>query len=54
MSVEEVSRGLGEEWRERDGDGRRGNGLSVRGGGGVIRVGSERCRGEERGFKVVR
>lgn len=44
------------EWREREGEGRRGSGLRVREGqgkDGVIRVGSERARGEERGFKVL-
>ncbi|GAA6006804.1 hypothetical protein JCM11491_003186 [Sporobolomyces phaffii] len=43
-------------WRNRPGEGRQGSGLRVRHGageGGVIRVGSERARGEERGYKVV-
>ncbi|GAA5822062.1 hypothetical protein JCM5353_006218 [Sporobolomyces roseus] len=51
--VEEAGR---REWREREGEGRKGSGLRVREGqgeNGVIRVGSERARGEERGFKVL-
>lgn len=54
---EEEVRELGSmEWRDREGEGRKGSGLRVRQGAGqdgVIRVGSERARGEERGFKVV-
>ncbi|GAA5957976.1 hypothetical protein JCM3765_006220 [Sporobolomyces pararoseus] len=56
ISEEEVRRLGSEEWRNREGEGRQGSGLRVRQGagpGGVIRVGSERARGEERGFKVV-
>lgn len=43
-------------WRERPGDGRKGSGLSVAANAGpnaIIRVGSERARGDERGFRVV-
>ncbi|GAA5902426.1 mitochondrial 54S ribosomal protein uL30m MRPL33 [Sporobolomyces salmoneus] len=56
VTEEEVRRLGSEEWRNRQGEGRQGSGLRVREGagvGGVIRVGSERARGEERGFKVV-
>lgn len=55
VGVEEISKGVGEEWRNREGEGRQGGGLRARGeaAGGVIRVGSERCRGAERGFKIV-
>lgn len=38
---------------ERSGEGRTGAGLTGRGGNGVIRVGKDRCRGEERGFRVL-
>ncbi|KAM0789774.1 hypothetical protein ACM66B_006627 [Microbotryomycetes sp. NB124-2] len=45
---------LTRQWRERQGDGRRGSGIRAKGGElSVIRVGSERARGDERGFKVV-
>ncbi|KAK4056397.1 hypothetical protein OIO90_002540 [Microbotryomycetes sp. JL221] len=42
------------EWVDRQGQGRRGSGLRASGGPlSVIRVGSERARGDERGFRVV-
>ncbi|KAK4051574.1 hypothetical protein OIV83_002714 [Microbotryomycetes sp. JL201] len=45
---------LTRQWREREGQGRRGSGIRASGTDlSVIRVGSERARGEERGFKVV-
>ncbi|GAA5972818.1 hypothetical protein JCM21900_006907 [Sporobolomyces salmonicolor] len=56
VSAEEVASMASKEWRNRPGDGRQGSGLRVREGAGeaaVIRVGSERARGDERGFRVV-
>ncbi|BGO96103.1 hypothetical protein NBRC10512_002934 [Rhodotorula toruloides] len=56
VSGEDVQRWASKEWRERPGEGNQGSGLRVMGGAGpnaVIRVGSERARGDERGFKVV-
>lgn len=56
ITKEQVEAAGRREWREREGEGRKGSGLRVREGqgeNGVIRVGSERARGEERGFKVL-
>ncbi|BGP28050.1 hypothetical protein JCM10295v2_007037 [Rhodotorula toruloides] len=56
VSREDVQRWASREWRERPGEGNQGSGLRIAGGAGpnaVIRVGSERARGDERGFKVV-
>ncbi|BGP03942.1 Proteophosphoglycan ppg4 [Rhodotorula toruloides ATCC 204091] len=56
VSREDVQRWASKEWRERPGEGNQGSGLRIVGGSGpnaVIRVGSERARGDERGFKVV-
>lgn len=54
VGVEEVAKAQESAWREREGEGRRGSGLSRTGAErGVIRVGRERARGVERGFKVV-
>ncbi|GAA6061528.1 hypothetical protein JCM10212_004518 [Sporobolomyces blumeae] len=56
ISQDDVDRLARDEWRERPGEGRQGSGLRVRHGSGengVIRVGSERARGDERGYKVV-
>ncbi|GAA5839964.1 hypothetical protein JCM9279_005222 [Rhodotorula babjevae] len=57
-SEEDVARWGSRGWREREGEGRQGSGLRVKYGGdkarSVIRVGSERARGDERGFRVVR
>lgn len=54
VGVEEVAKAQDSAWREREGEGRQGSGLSRNGGErGVVRVGRERARGVERGFKVV-
>lgn len=54
LSVNEISRAVDQNWSLREGEGRRGSGLHLmREGAEVIRVGTERCRGEERGFKVI-
>ncbi|GAA5942444.1 hypothetical protein JCM3775_006989 [Rhodotorula graminis] len=57
-SEADVARWGAREWREREGEGRQGSGMRVKLGGdkarSVIRVGSERARGDERGFRVVR
>lgn len=54
IGVEEISRAVDQSWSLREGEGRRGSGLHLmREGAGVIRVGTERSRGEERGFKVL-
>ncbi|GAA5938071.1 uL30 family ribosomal protein [Sporobolomyces koalae] len=56
LSQSQVQELGSETWRNRPGQGRQGSGLRIRMGAsdqGVIRVGSERARGEERGFKVV-
>ncbi|GAA5911091.1 hypothetical protein JCM8208_000273 [Rhodotorula glutinis] len=57
-SEHDVARWGAREWREREGEGRQGSGMRVKLGGdkarSVIRVGSERARGDERGFRVVR
>ena len=54
----DVARWGSREWREREGEGRQGSGMRIKLGGekgrSVIRVGSERARGDERGFRVVR
>ncbi|TNY18719.1 hypothetical protein DMC30DRAFT_418563 [Rhodotorula diobovata] len=56
VSRDEVAAWGSREWRERPGEGRKGSGLRVKAEadeGSVIRVGSERARGDERGFRVV-
>lgn len=56
VSSDQVSKWASKEWREREGEGNQGVGMRIGGYGGensVIRVGSERARGEERGFKVL-
>ncbi|ORY56821.1 hypothetical protein BCR35DRAFT_309764 [Leucosporidium creatinivorum] len=53
IGVHDIDSKVGGGWRQREGEGRKGAGLSARGWGGAIRVGSERARGEERGFKVI-
>lgn len=53
VAAEDLGKAGTIEWRERPGEGRQGSGLIGREDGGVIRVGTERARGEERGFKVV-
>ncbi|GJN94245.1 hypothetical protein Rhopal_007319-T1 [Rhodotorula paludigena] len=56
VSDAEVRAWASNEWREREGEGRRGAGMRVSeraGQRGVIRVGSERARGDERGFRIV-
>ncbi|GAA5877649.1 hypothetical protein JCM8547_007129 [Rhodosporidiobolus lusitaniae] len=57
VTSDEVRQWGSREWREREGEGRQGSGLRIGGYAGensVIRVGSERARGDERGFRVVR
>jgi ribosomal protein L30/L7E len=54
VGIEEVSKAAGREWRMRAGEGKQGGGFrSVGTELGVIKVGREKCRGEERGFKVL-
>ncbi|BGP20687.1 hypothetical protein JCM10213_001066 [Rhodosporidiobolus nylandii] len=56
VSQDQVKQWASREWRERDGEGKQGSGMRVREGAtenSVIRVGSERARGAERGFRVV-
>ncbi|GAA5884177.1 hypothetical protein JCM6882_002167 [Rhodosporidiobolus microsporus] len=56
VTQEQVKHWASREWRERKGEGNQGAGMRVRADGSdrsVIRVGSERARGDERGFKVV-
>ncbi|KAM0751490.1 hypothetical protein T439DRAFT_324674 [Meredithblackwellia eburnea MCA 4105] len=55
VGVEDVLQASDPSWRNRPGEGRQGRGLSTNGvpGSGVVRVGSERARGDERGFKVI-
>ncbi|GAA5837798.1 hypothetical protein JCM11251_002325 [Rhodosporidiobolus azoricus] len=56
VSEEQVKKWASREWRDRQGEGNQGAGMRVREGAterSVIRVGSERARGEERGFRVV-
>jgi len=53
VAPEDLAKAASQEWRERPGEGRRGSGLMGHSETGVVRVGSERARGEERGFKVV-
>ncbi|GAA5997474.1 uncharacterized protein JCM10292_000874 [Rhodotorula paludigena] len=56
VSDAQVRAWASKEWREREGEGRRGAGMRVSeraGQRGVIRVGSERARGDERGFRIV-
>ncbi|GAA5983737.1 hypothetical protein JCM11641_001738 [Rhodosporidiobolus odoratus] len=56
VSEAEVKKWASKEWREREGEGRQGAGMRVRADAtdrSVIRVGSERARGAERGFRVV-
>ncbi|GAA5841089.1 hypothetical protein JCM3766R1_006662 [Sporobolomyces carnicolor] len=54
VSERQVAEWASAEWRNRPGQGNQGSGLRVRSQtpGAVIRVGSERARGEERGFKI--
>lgn len=57
--VESLGKTATREWRDRAGEGRQGSGLRSRtgtegSGMASVRVGSERNRGEERGYKVVR
>lgn len=58
VAAEEVDRAASSAWRDRAGEGRQGAGFNTLGdhseGRAVVRVGRERARGEERGFKVVR
>ncbi|GAA5916998.1 hypothetical protein JCM5296_004039 [Sporobolomyces johnsonii] len=56
VTADELASIASKEWRDRPGEGRQGSGLRVRedaGPAAVIRVGSERARGDERGFRVV-
>ncbi|GAA6048717.1 hypothetical protein JCM3770_003926 [Rhodotorula araucariae] len=56
VSTAEVRAWASPEWRDRPGEGRRGSGMRVKLGAtdrSVIRVGSERARGDERGFRIV-
>ncbi|BGP43918.1 hypothetical protein JCM10449v2_007975 [Rhodotorula kratochvilovae] len=56
VSAAEVALWASREWRDRPGEGRQGSGMRVKAGandGSVIRVGSERARGDERGFRIV-
>lgn len=54
LGIDEISRAVDQSWSLREGEGRRGSGLHLmREGAEVIRVGTERSRGEERGFKVI-
>ena len=56
IAAEDVAKASDPSWRDREGEGRRGGGFVTKGepGRGVIRVGRERARGDERGFRVVR
>lgn len=54
VAMEEFQKVRSRAWRERDGEGKRGGGFrEANQTGGVSRIGTERCRGEERGFKVI-
>lgn len=54
IGMDAIAGAAAPEWSGRAGEGRRGSGLHLtREGAGVIRVGTERSRGEERGFKVI-
>lgn len=56
VGVDEVVKASEPAWRERPGEGRQGGGFVTKGdpGRGVVRVGRERARGDERGFRIVR
>ncbi|KAL8279845.1 hypothetical protein RQP46_007695 [Phenoliferia psychrophenolica] len=56
ISAQDVEKASDPAWRDRAGEGRQGSGFVTKGepGRGVIRVGRERARGDERGFRVVR
>ncbi|GAA6033465.1 hypothetical protein JCM8097_001411 [Rhodosporidiobolus ruineniae] len=56
VGQDQVKKWASPEWRNRAGEGNQGSGMRVRRGAtadSVIRVGSERARGDERGFRVV-
>ncbi|POY72230.1 hypothetical protein BMF94_4736 [Rhodotorula taiwanensis] len=56
VTAAEVQQWASHDWRHRPGQGKRGSGIRIvepAGPNSVIRVGSERARGDERGFRVV-
>ncbi|GAA5982987.1 hypothetical protein JCM10908_006858 [Rhodotorula pacifica] len=56
VSQSEVQQWAAQEWRTREGEGNKGSGIRIvepAGPNSVIRVGSERARGDERGFRIV-